>query len=96
MLLIGDLKDEKSFRSLSDQFRTDGGAYEFLKRPEDKAASDVVIAGYVKLREKHWFEEPDGDADDADLFSPASMLFAGSLARTDRTTGGGIAQGPSA
>ena len=53
MLLIGDLKDEKSFRSLSDQFRTDGGAYEFLKRPEDKAASDVVIAGYVKLREKH-------------------------------------------
>ena len=33
MLLIGDLKDEKSFRSLSDQFRTDGGAYEFLKRP---------------------------------------------------------------
>jgi len=94
MLLIGDLKDEKSFRTLSDQFRTDGGAYEFLKRPEDKAASDVVIAGYVKLREKHWFEEGDGDSDDADLYSPASMLFAGSLARADRTAGGGIAQGP--
>jgi Type VI secretion system, TssC, VipB len=94
MLLIGDLKDEKSFRSLSDQFRTDGGAYEFLKRPEDKAAADVVVAGYVKLRDKHWFEKPDGDSDDADLFAPASMLFAGSLARTDRSTGGGIAQGP--
>jgi hypothetical protein len=94
MLLIGDLKDEKSFRSLSDQFRTDGGAYEFLKRPEDKAAADVVVAGYVKLRDRHWFEKPDGDADDADLFAPASMLFAGSLARTDRSTGGGIAQGP--
>lgn len=94
MLLIGDLKDEKSFRSLSDQFRTDGGAYEFLKRPEDKAAADVVVAGYVKLRDKHWFEKPDGDTDDADLFAPASMLFAGSLARTDRSTGGGIAQGP--
>lgn len=94
MLLIGDLKDEKSFRSLSDQFRTDGGAYEFLKRPEDKAAADVVVAGFVKLRDKHWFEKPDGENDDADLFAPASMLFAGSLARTDRTTGGGIAQGP--
>ena len=53
-----------------------------------------MIAGYVKLREKHWFEEPDGDSEDADLYSPASMLFAGSLARADRTTGGGIAQGP--
>lgn len=94
MLLIGDLKDEKNFRTLSDQFRTDGGAYEFLKRPEDKAAADVVVAGYVKLREKHWFEQPDGDIEDADLYAPASMLFAGSLARTDRSTGGGIAQGP--
>lgn len=94
MLLIGDLKDEKNFRSLSDQFRTDGGAYEFLKRPEDKAAADVVVAGYVKLRDKHWFEKPEADGEDADLFGPASMLFAGSLARTDRTSGGGIAQGP--
>lgn len=95
MLLIGDLKDEKNFRALQDQFRTDGGAYEFLKRPEDKAAADVVIAGFVKLRDKHWFEQPDADAtiEDADLYGPASMLFAGALARTDRTTGGGIAQG---
>ena len=94
MLLIGDLKDEKNFKALSDGFRTDGGAYEFLKRPENKAASDVVIAGYTKLRDKHWFEQPDGDSDDADLFAPSSMLFAGAVARTDRTTGGGIAQGP--
>ena len=94
MLLIGDLKDDQSFKQLSDQFRTDGGAYEFLKRPEDRAAADVVIAGYVKLRDKHWFEQSDDDSDNADLFGPASMLFAGSLARTDRTTGGGIAQGP--
>jgi hypothetical protein len=94
MLLIGDLRDEPNFRTLRDQFRTDGGAYEFLKRPEDKASSDVVIAGYVKLRDRHWFEEPDGHSDDADLYAPSSMLFAGCLARTDRTTGGGIAQGP--
>jgi hypothetical protein len=94
MLLIGDLRDEPSFRRLSDQFRTDGGAYEFLKRPEDKAASDVVLAGYVKLRDRHWFEQPDQGADDADLYAPASMLFAGAMARTDRTPGGGIAQGP--
>jgi len=94
MLLIGDLKDEKNFKQLSDQFRTDGGAYEFLKRPEDKAAADVVIAGHVKLRDKHWFEKPDDESEDSDLYSPASLLFAGCLARTDRTTGGGIAQGP--
>ena len=96
MLLIGDLKDEPSFRVLSDQFRTDGGAYEFLRRPEDKAAADVVLAGYAKLRDRHWFEEPDGDSptDDADLYAPPSLLFAGALARTDRTVGGGIAQGP--
>jgi hypothetical protein len=96
MLLIGDLKDEPNFRALSDQFRTDGGVYEFLKRPEDKAAADVVIAGYVKLRDRHWFEraETDASVDDADLYAPASMLFAGALARTDRTSGGGIAQGP--
>ncbi|MBX3145446.1 MAG: hypothetical protein KF785_01640 [Gemmatimonadales bacterium] len=94
MLLIGDLKDELSFKSLSDQFRTDGGAYEFLKRPEDRAAADVVIAGFVKLRDKHWFEAADDDSDNADLYGPSSLLFAGSLARTDRTTGGGIAQGP--
>ena len=94
MLLIGDLKDDQSFKQLSDQFRTDGGAYEFLKRPEDRAAAAVVIAGYGKLRDKHWFEKSDDDGESADLYGPASMLFAGSLARTDRTTGGGIAQGP--
>ena len=94
MHLIGDLKDEPSFKALSDQFRTDGGAYEFLKRPEDRAAADVVIAGYIKLREKHWFEKADDASEDADLYGPSSLLFAGNLARTDRTTGGGIAQGP--
>ncbi len=94
MLLIGDLRDEPNFRVLQDQFRTDGGAYEFLKRPEDKAAADVVVAGYVKMRDRHWFERPEAHIDDADLYAPASMVFAGALARTDRTTGGGIAQGP--
>jgi hypothetical protein len=92
MLLVGDLRDEQSFRALRDQFRTDGGAYEFLKRPEDRAASDVVVAGWVKMRDAHWFEEDDGEG--GDLFAPASMVFAGALARTDRSTGGGIAQGP--
>jgi hypothetical protein len=94
MLLIGDLKDEPNFRSLSDQFRTDGGAYEFLRRPEDQAAADVVIAGHVKLRDRHWFEQTDGSPEEADLYAPSSLVFASCLARTDRTTGGGIAQGP--
>jgi hypothetical protein len=91
MLLVGDLRDEPSFRALSDQFRTDGGRYEFLKRAEDRAAADVVVAGWVKLRDRHWFEDGEGDAD---LYGPASLVFAGALARTDRTSGGGIAQGP--
>ena len=94
MLLVGDLRDEANFRRLSDQFRTDGGAYEFLKRPDDKAASDVVLAGHVKLRDRHWFEAPEPETDDADLYAPGSLLFAGALARTDRSTGGGLAQGP--
>lgn len=93
MLLIGDLRDERNYRTLAAQFQTDG-AYEFLKRPEDKAAADVVVAGYVKLRERHWFEQPDGTNPDADLYGPASLAFAGCLARTDRTQGGGIGQGP--
>ena len=91
MLLVSDLRDEPSFRALNDQFRTDGGAYEFLKRAEDRAAADVVVAGWVKLRDRHWFEEGEGDTD---LYGPASLVFAGALVRTDRTTGGGIAQGP--
>lgn len=94
MLLVGDLKDEMSFRRLMDQFRTDGGAYEFLKRPEDRAASDVVLAGWAKLRDAHWFEQSEDGAEEAGLYGPASIPFAGCLARTDRTTGGGIAQGP--
>ncbi|HEU0055050.1 MAG TPA: hypothetical protein VFQ39_17810 [Longimicrobium sp.] len=94
MLLVGDLKDEPSFKQLRDQFRTDGGAYEFLKRPEDKAASDVVVAGWVKMRDRFWFEQAEDGADDADLYAPSSLLFAGALARTDRTPGAGIAQGP--
>jgi hypothetical protein len=94
MLLVGDLRDELNFRQLSDQFRTDGGHYEFLKRPTTEAATDVVLAGWVKLRDRYWFEEPDDGADDADLYAPGSMLFAGALARTDRAPNGGIAQGP--
>ncbi|MCA9739741.1 MAG: hypothetical protein KC645_19090, partial [Gemmatimonadetes bacterium] len=94
MLLVGDLRDEQNFRQLSDQFRTDGGAYEFLKRPEDQAAADVVLSSYVKLRDRHWFEEPEEGHQDSDLYAPGSMIFAGALVRTDRTAGGGIAQGP--
>jgi hypothetical protein len=94
VLLIGDLRDDMSVRSLFDQFRTDGGAYEFLKRREDKEAANVVVAGYVKLRDRHWFEGAEGVTDDAGLYAPASLVFAGSLARTDRTTGGAIASGP--
>jgi hypothetical protein len=90
MLLITDLSDEKSYNDVERQFRP-GGRYEFLKRPDSKAASDVVMVGFLKLRDSHWFEK-DG-ADSEGLCAPASVIFAGALARTDRARDS-IVQGP--
>ena len=82
MLLVTDLGDEKSFKQVSNGFRP-GGKYEFLKRPDSKAACDVVTVGFLKLRDAHWFEKGDDDG----IYSPASLLFAGAVARTDRQVG---------
>src|SRR5215475_384998 len=90
MLLITDLGDEESYKKLVEQFRP-GGRYEFLKRPEDQAASDVVMVGTLKLRDAHWFEKQSADADD--LYGPASLVFAGAVARTDRARDS-VVQGP--
>jgi hypothetical protein len=88
MLLIGDIEDEKSYEKLVKQFLP-GGKYEFMKRPEDRAAADVVTAGYLQLRPAHWFEKgPIGD----DLYGPPSLVLAGAIARTD--DGQSMAQGP--
>jgi type VI secretion system TssC-like protein len=89
MLLISDVDDEKSFKNLERNFLP-GGKYEFMKRPEDRAAADVVCAGYLQLRPAHWFEKKADNGDD--LWSPASLVFAGAVARADDGTG--IAQGP--
>jgi type VI secretion system TssC-like protein len=91
MLLITDLADEKSYRQVVNQFRPDG-RYEFLKRIDNKAASDVVLVGFLKLREPHWFEKQTEDPD-AGLYAPASVAFAGALARTDRARNS-MVQGP--
>jgi len=88
MLLITDLGDEESYKKVVDQFRP-GGRYEFLKRPDDQAASDVVMVGTLKLRDAHWFEKENGD----DLYAPASLIFAGAVARTDRARDS-VVQGP--
>lgn len=90
MLLITDLADEKSYQDVVNQFRP-GGRYEFLKRPDDKAASDVVMVGFLKLRDAHWFEKGTDGGDD--LCAPASVVFAGALARTDRARDN-VVQGP--
>jgi hypothetical protein len=90
MLLITDLGDEESYKKVVDQFRP-GGRYEFLKRPEDQAATDVVMVGTLKLRDAHWFEKHSEDADD--LYAPASLVFAGAVARTDRARDT-VVQGP--
>jgi hypothetical protein len=90
MLLITDLADEQSFKEVTNQFRP-GGRYEFLKRPDNKAASDVVMVGYLKLRDAHWFEKQVSDGED--LYAPASVIFAGALARTDRARNS-VVQGP--
>jgi hypothetical protein len=89
MLLITDIDDEKSFQNVERNFRP-GGKYEFLKRPEDRAAADVVTMGYLQLRPKHWFEKKVDNGDD--LYGPPSLAFAGAVARTDDSAG--LAQGP--
>jgi hypothetical protein len=89
MLLITDLGDEPSYKRAVEQFRP-GGRYEFLKRPEDQAASDVVMVGTLKLRDAHWFEK---EHDDDGLYAPASLVFAGAVARTDRARDS-VVQGP--
>jgi hypothetical protein len=89
MLLIGDLDDEKSFKNVERNFLP-GGKYEFMKRPEDRAAADVVTMGYLQLRPAHWFEKNVDGSDD--LYGPPSLVFAGAVARADDAVG--IAQGP--
>jgi hypothetical protein len=89
MLLITDTDDEKSFKNVERNFLP-GGKYEFMKRPEDRAASDVVLTGYLMLRPGHWFEKQAAESDD--LYAPPSMAFAGALARSDDQAG--ISQGP--
>lgn len=89
MLLITDLGDEESYKKTVEQFRP-GGRYEFLKRPDDQASSDVVMVGTLKLRDTHWFEK---ETDDDGLYAPASLVFAGAMARTDRARDS-VVQGP--
>ena len=89
MLLIGDLDDEKTFKNVERNFLP-GGKYEFLKRPEDRAAADVITMGYLQLRAAHWFERGVDGGDD--LWGPPSLVFAGAVARADDAQG--IAQGP--
>jgi hypothetical protein len=89
MLMINDLDDEKSFKNVERNFLP-GGKYEFLKRPEDRAAADVVTMGYLQLRPAHWFEKGIDGGDD--LYGPPSLVFAGAIARADDAQG--IAQGP--
>ncbi|AEU36280.1 hypothetical protein [Granulicella mallensis] len=89
ILLITDIDDEKSFQNVERNFRP-GGKYEFLKRPEDRAAADVVVMGYLQLRPRHWFERTLDGGDD--LYGPPSLAFAGAVARTDDAVG--MAQGP--
>ena len=88
MLLIGDLDDEKSFKNVERNFLP-GGKYEFLKRPDDAAAADVCLMGYLQFRTPHWFEK--GEARDG-LYGPPSVVFAGAVARADDAQG--MAQGP--
>jgi len=89
MLLINDLDDEKTFKNVERNFLP-GGKYEFLKRPEDRAAADVVTMGYLQLRPAYWFEKKVDGGDD--LYGPPSVVFAGAIARADDSQG--IAQGP--
>lgn len=88
MLLIGDLDDEKSFKNVERNFLP-GGKYEFLKRPDDAAAADVCLMGYLQFRAPYWFENEDAREG---LYGPPSVVFAGAVARADDAQG--MAQGP--
>ena len=88
MLMISDLDDEKSFKNVERNFLP-GGKYEFLKRPDDAAAADVCLMGYLQVRPAHWFEK--GESADG-LYAPPSLVFAGAVARADDAQG--LAQGP--
>lgn len=81
MLLVTDTEDDKSFENVERGFLPNG-KYEFMMRPEDRAAASVVTAGYLQLRPAHWFER--GEAGEG-LYGPASLAFAGALARTDES-----------
>ena len=89
MLLISDLDDEKSFKNVERNFLP-GGKYEFLKRPDEAAAADVCLMGYLQLRPAHWFEKGVEQIDG--LYGPPSLIFAGAVARADDAQG--LAQGP--
>ncbi len=89
MLLIGDTDDEKKFADLERNFLP-GGKYEFMKRPEDRAAADVILTNYLQLRPAHSFEKTVSGSDD--LYTPPSVLFAAAIARADDAQG--LAQGP--
>jgi hypothetical protein len=88
MLMISDLDDEKSFKNVERNFLP-GGKYEFLKRPDDAAAADVCLMGYLQVRAAHWFEK--GEHAEG-LYAPPSLVFAGAVARADDAQG--LAQGP--
>ncbi|MGH9397121.1 MAG: hypothetical protein ACRD18_09765 [Terriglobia bacterium] len=88
MMLVTDIDDEKTFKNVERNFLP-GGKYEFMKRPEDRAAADVVTMGYLQLRPRHWFEKGVEGGDD--LYAPPSLAFAGAIARTDDSQG--LAQG---
>src|SRR5262245_52088709 len=90
MLLITDLANDRSYKEVVNKFRP-CGPYEFLKRPDNKASSDVVMVGFLKLRDAPWFENQEEDKDG--LYAPASVVFAGALARTDRARDS-VVQGP--
>ena len=49
------------------------------------------MVGTLKLRDAHWFEKNINDEED--LYAPASLIFAGALARTDRARDS-VVQGP--
>jgi hypothetical protein len=48
------------------------------------------MVGTLKLRDTHWFEKENGDDG---LYAPASLVFAGAVARTDRARDS-VVQGP--
>ena len=76
LLLISDLGHEKSVEHFTRSVQP-GYKYEFLRHRVGNPCQHVLVAGAVRLRRPHWFEQ--STEEDGGLYGPPSLAVAGLL-----------------